>query len=53
MVDCSDLARLFKGGGHDYAASGELDFEVVDEATMSRALNVIKERLGLALKTKG
>ena len=52
-VDCSALARLFRGGGHDYAASGELDFEVVDEATMSRALNVIKERLGLALKTKG
>ncbi len=52
-VDCSALARLFKGGGHDYAASGELDFEVVDARTMSRALDVIKERLGLALKTKG
>ncbi|MEM0120165.1 MAG: hypothetical protein QW688_01835 [Thermoprotei archaeon] len=51
-VDCSSLARLFKGGGHDYAASGELEFEVVDNRTMVEALNLIKARLKLGLATK-
>lgn len=47
QVDCAAIARLFKGGGHDYAAGGELDFEVKDQHTASEALRILKEKIGL------
>ncbi len=50
-VDCSAIARLFRGGGHDYAASGELDFDVVDEETRRRALDIIKQRVEAAMSS--
>lgn len=44
-VDCAAIARLFNGGGHDYAASGELDFDVVDERTKRMALETLKDKM--------
>jgi oligoribonuclease NrnB/cAMP/cGMP phosphodiesterase (DHH superfamily) len=48
-ADCAAIAKMFNGGGHDYAAGGELEFEVTDEESKTRAIEILKRKIGLAL----
>jgi oligoribonuclease NrnB/cAMP/cGMP phosphodiesterase (DHH superfamily) len=46
-VDCAAIARMFNGGGHDYAAGGELEFEVTDKESRNRALEMLRHKIDL------
>lgn len=48
-VDCSKVARELNGGGHEYAAGGELEFRVDGDETRVQAVERIKRALEKAL----
>ncbi|MEM3670723.1 MAG: DHHA1 domain-containing protein [Thermoprotei archaeon] len=40
-VNCAKIARALNGGGHDYAAGGELQFEVSDDQSREAAVKAV------------
>ncbi len=44
-VDCGAIARLFNGGGHVFAAGGELGFKIKNKEDLEKAKELIKSRL--------
>lgn len=44
-VDCAKIATAFGGGGHDYAAGGEVDFEVRTDAEREKFLQLLERVL--------
>ncbi len=48
-VDCSKIARALNGGGHDYAAGGELPFDASEPDNREAASRMIIEKVSEAL----
>lgn len=44
-IKCNEIAKLFGGGGHEYAAGGHLNLEIKNAADKSRAKSEIKRIL--------
>lgn len=44
-VKCDGLAKLFGGGGHEFAAGGRLEYGITDEASKNRAEKEIESRI--------
>ncbi len=44
-IDCSEIAKMFNGGGHVFAAGGRLDFEINTDADVKRAKETVKSRV--------
>lgn len=45
QLDCAEIARLFNGGGHVFAAGGEIGFKINNKEELEKAKGLIKARL--------
>ncbi len=49
-IKCNDIAKLFNGGGHEYAAGGNLGMEIQTPEDISKAKELIKSRFSSQYK---
>jgi oligoribonuclease NrnB/cAMP/cGMP phosphodiesterase (DHH superfamily) len=44
-IDCAKIAKAFRGGGHDYAAGGELEFDANTDEAREKFLQLLMHAL--------